>query len=102
MLSKLLRAHILARPVQSRAAALPMNASDLNASDLNASDFTVMWIHGNPIRYLISRLLVDSGDSWSRMGTNNCGISKVVVRSNGRIRLMTYNDTGHLPHQSQT
>ena len=58
--------------------------------------------HGNLIRYLISRVLVDSGYNWSRMGTNYCGISKVVVKSNGRIRLITYNDTGHLPRHSQT
>ena len=55
--------------------------------------------HGNLIRYLVSRLLVDSGDNWSRMGTSNCGISKVVIKSDGRMRVITYNDIGHLPLQ---
>ena len=52
--------------------------------------------HGNLIRYLVSRILTDSGDGWVRMRTLNCGISEVAIDSDGRIQLASYNDVGHL------
>ncbi len=58
--------------------------------------------HGNLIRFLVSRLLADSGNNWTRLGTDNCGISEVVIKSDGRIVLVTYNDVGHLPRRLQT
>ena len=53
--------------------------------------------HGNMIRYLVSRVLSGSPDSWLRMRTLNCGISEVAVDSDGRMWLVSYNDVGHLP-----
>jgi serine/threonine-protein phosphatase PGAM5 len=53
--------------------------------------------HGNLIRYLASRVLGGSPDSWSRMRTFNCGITQIAVESDGRLWLVSYNDVGHLP-----
>ena len=53
--------------------------------------------HGNMIRYLVSRILGGSPDSWLRMRTLNCGITEMAVESDCRIWLVSYNDVGHLP-----
>ena len=53
--------------------------------------------HGNVIRYLVSKVLSGSPDSWLRMRTLNCGITEVAVDSDGRMWLVSYNDVGHLP-----
>lgn len=53
--------------------------------------------HGNLIRYLICRVLGASPRAWASMRINNCGLSEVVVESDGSLTLASYNDTGHLP-----
>jgi broad specificity phosphatase PhoE len=53
--------------------------------------------HGNLIRYLASRVLGGSPDSWLRMRTFNCGITEITIGSDGRLWLVSYNDVGHLP-----
>ena len=54
--------------------------------------------HGNLIRYLVCRVLTATEDPhWFRMKTLNCAISKIVVGSDGRAALVSYNDVGHLP-----
>ena len=58
--------------------------------------------HGNLIRYLVARVLGGCGDDWYRMGTLNCGISQVEVTSDGRMRVLAYNDAGHLPPRLTT
>ena len=58
--------------------------------------------HGNLIRYLICRVIGGPEDSWRRLRTLNCGISVVTVESNGRGRVESYNDVGHLPPKLTT
>ena len=53
--------------------------------------------HGNLIRYLLCRVLEVDGGSWSGFYSDNCGITKVIILSNGWRRLISYNDTSHLP-----
>ena len=55
--------------------------------------------HGNLIRYLVSRVLGGSPDSWLRMRTFNCGITEIAVESDGRLWLVSHNDVGHLPSE---
>jgi broad specificity phosphatase PhoE len=58
--------------------------------------------HGNLIRYLASRVLGAAADSWLRMRTLNCGITEIVIESDGRKWLVSYNDVGHLPAEFVT
>jgi broad specificity phosphatase PhoE len=53
--------------------------------------------HGNLIRYLASRVLGGSPDSWLRMRTYNCGITEIEIESDGRPWVVSHNDVGHLP-----
>lgn len=59
--------------------------------------FDVIVCHGNLIRYFVCRVLNLEPEYWLHMGTYNCGISEIVIKKNGTMRLLSYNDTGHLP-----
>lgn len=58
--------------------------------------------HGNLIRYFICRILETPADMWVNIEIANCGISRVEVRSNGRIVLVTHNEHQHIPPQYLT
>jgi serine/threonine-protein phosphatase PGAM5 len=58
--------------------------------------------HGNLIRYLICRALHTPIAKWLRMTTSHCGLTRVVVRDTGAVRVMSYNETSHLPMQLVT
>jgi broad specificity phosphatase PhoE len=58
--------------------------------------------HANLIRYLVCRALHVQPDAWFNMCIDNCGISEIRIEPNDRMRLVSYNDVGHLPHQSRT
>jgi serine/threonine-protein phosphatase PGAM5 len=53
--------------------------------------------HGNLIRYFVCRVLGVGVDAWIKMHTTYCGISQVNIKARGRLNLVSYNDTGHLP-----
>lgn len=53
--------------------------------------------HGNLIRYLLCRALHAPVSKWLRMITNHCGISRVLIRDTGAVRVVSYNETSHLP-----
>lgn len=54
--------------------------------------------HGNLIRYLICRVLQIQPETWGSMDTCNCGISEVLIKSDGWMILVGHNDVGHLPN----
>ena len=58
--------------------------------------------HGNLIRYLVLRALQVSPQAWINMEINNCGISQVVIEADGEMKLISYNDVGHLPTHLRT
>jgi serine/threonine-protein phosphatase PGAM5 len=58
--------------------------------------------HGNLIRYLVLRVLQVSPQAWINMEINNCGISQIVIKSDGEMKLISYNDVGHLPVHLRT
>jgi len=62
----------------------------------------VVVCHGNLIRYFVARVLRVELDAWARMRTHHCGISTVLISSDGQMRLVSYNDTGHLPYPMVT
>lgn len=62
----------------------------------------VLVCHGNIICYFICRTLQVSVDAWNNTLIHNCGISEVRVNDKGNLRLISHNDTGHLPHEMRT
>jgi serine/threonine-protein phosphatase PGAM5 len=53
--------------------------------------------HGNLIRYFMCRALHTPTTKWLRMTTSHCGLSRVLVRDTGAVRVVSYNETSHLP-----
>jgi broad specificity phosphatase PhoE len=53
--------------------------------------------HGNLIRYFVCRVLQVSPKAWGNMDLCNCGISQVLIQSDGRMILVSHNDFSHLP-----
>jgi len=64
-----------------------------------ADDFPheVLVCHGNIIRYFVCMTLGVPVDTWTSMETNQCGITRCAIEQDGRMRLISMNDTGHLP-----
>jgi len=54
--------------------------------------------HGQIIRYFVCQVLQLQPEAWVDMDMSNCGISEVLIMSNGRMVLVSHNDVGHLPH----
>ncbi len=53
--------------------------------------------HGNLIRYLVCRALKAPISKWMRMNTHHCGLTRIVIRDTGAVRVVSYNETAHLP-----
>ncbi len=53
--------------------------------------------HGNLIRYFVCRALEAPIARWIRMNTNHCALTRIVVRDTGAVRVVSYNETSHLP-----
>jgi serine/threonine-protein phosphatase PGAM5 len=53
--------------------------------------------HGNLIRYIMCRALHTPVSKWLRMTTSHCGLTRVIVRDTGAVRVVSYNETSHLP-----
>lgn len=53
--------------------------------------------HGNLIRYLVCRAMEVPVVRWTRMNSNHCGVTRILVRDTGAVRVVSYNETAHLP-----
>lgn len=53
--------------------------------------------HGNLIRYLVCRAIDVPVVRWTRMNSNHCSVTRVLVRDTGAVRVVSYNETAHLP-----
>jgi broad specificity phosphatase PhoE len=58
--------------------------------------------HGNIIRYFVCRVLRAPPESWVNADMHNCGITEVCIEPDGWMRLVSHNDTGHLPYEMRT
>ena len=58
--------------------------------------------HGNLIRYFVCRALDAPIGRWVRMNTNHCALTRIVVRGSGAVRVVSYNETSHLPRRLVT
>lgn len=62
----------------------------------------VIVLHGNIMRYFVMRALMVPPEAWINTDIYNCGITEIVIESDGRIMLMSHNDSGHLPVEMKT
>lgn len=58
--------------------------------------------HGNIINYFIVQTLQAPIDNWINLGIYHCSVSQVVVQPSGRLRLIHFNETGHLAPTHKT
>jgi broad specificity phosphatase PhoE len=64
--------------------------------------YEVVVCHGNIIRYFVCRALQAPPEAWINTDINNCGLCEIVVKADGRVMLLSHNDTGHLPPNMRT
>lgn len=70
---------------------------------VSRSDRTeIVVCHGNLIRYFVCRSLHVPIGKWLRMTTNHCGITRILIRDTGAVRVVSYNETAHLPRKLVT
>jgi serine/threonine-protein phosphatase PGAM5 len=62
-----------------------------------ADRLEIVVCHGNLIRYLVCRAIDVPVARWTRMNSNHCGVTRVLVRDTGAVRVVSYNETAHLP-----
>ena len=65
--------------------------------DTDEDTHEVIVCHGNIIRYFVCRVLGAPPELWVKMETNHCGITRCSIGWDGQMRLVSLNDTGHLP-----
>lgn len=53
--------------------------------------------HGNIIRYFLCKALNIDINNWIKFDINHGGISKVAIDENGNMRVMSHNETNHIP-----
>jgi serine/threonine-protein phosphatase PGAM5 len=65
-------------------------------------EYEVVVCHGNVIRYLICRVLNVSIYSWLNYEIFNCSISEIEIDEYGHTKLVSYNESCHLPEHLKT
>jgi len=58
--------------------------------------------HGNVIRYFVTKVLKVETMSWLQMTMGNCGLTVVRIKPDGSMKLISFNDMGHIPPNLQT
>ncbi len=58
--------------------------------------------HGNVIRYFVTKALKVETMSWLQMTTGNCGLTVVRIKPDGSMKLVSFNDMGHIPPNLRT
>ena len=58
--------------------------------------------HGNVIRYLVTRALAVDTQSWLEMSVGHASITKIRVEADGRFKVISVGDIGHIPENMQT
>jgi serine/threonine-protein phosphatase PGAM5 len=58
--------------------------------------------HGNLIRYLVCRALGIRPKLWMRLDSTHCGLTEFRVLPRGVVRVVRYNDVGHIPAAMRT
>jgi serine/threonine-protein phosphatase PGAM5 len=58
--------------------------------------------HGNVIRYFVAKVLNVDTMAWLQMTIGNCSLTIVKIRPDGSMKLVSFNDLGHIPPNMQT
>jgi len=58
--------------------------------------------HGNVIRYFVTKILKVETMSWLQMTTGNCGLTVVRIKPDGSMKLVSFNEMGHIPPNLRT
>lgn len=58
--------------------------------------------HGNVIRYLVTKILNVDTMSWLQMRITNCSLTIIRVNPDGKLKLDTFSDYGHIPENMRT
>ena len=67
-----------------------------------ADRLEIVVCHGNLIRYLVCRAIDVPVGRWTRLNSHHCAVTRVLVRDTGAVRVVSYNETAHLPAQLVT
>lgn len=62
----------------------------------------VVVCHGNLIRFFVCHAFGMAPDVWVNLDPHNGGLTEIVVERDGRLRLLSFNDVGHLPPRLRT
>ncbi len=58
--------------------------------------------HGNVIRYFVTKVLKVNTMAWLQMTIGNCSLTIVKIIPDGKMKLISFNDVGHIPPNLQT
>lgn len=58
--------------------------------------------HGNVIRYLVTRALGVDPEAWLEMSVGHASLTQIRVEADGRFKVISVGDVGHLPPNLQT
>jgi len=64
--------------------------------------FDLVVCHANLIRYFVCKALGVSPRKWTKMVSNHASVTEIMVSPKGVTRLLTYNESGYLPHELRT
>jgi len=64
--------------------------------------YDVLVCHAHVIRWTLMRALGADTRHWPDQDAANAALTIIAVRSDSSVRLVTYNDTGHIPVSKQT
>ena len=66
----------------------------MHRSDCDMDTFELYFCHANVARFLTLKLLQMPLSAWSRLLIGHCGITWLKIHPDGRVRCMTFGDTG--------
>ncbi len=58
--------------------------------------------HGNVIRYFVTKVLNVDTMAWLQMTIGNCSLTIVNIKPDSSMKLVSFNDLGHIPQNMQT
>ncbi len=67
-----------------------------------AAQTDLMVCHGNVIRNMVIRALGVDKKTWLEMSVGNASITRIVVEADGRFKVISVGDVGHLPPSLRT
>jgi serine/threonine-protein phosphatase PGAM5 len=62
----------------------------------------LMVCHGNVIRSMVTRALGVDPAAWLEMSVGNASITRILVEADGRYKVISVGDLGHLPPSLHT